>query len=518
MPSSKRRQRIVVVKGNNNYDRRRRSYIFVIVLLLFVVIAALILLWAYGLFFVATTGFDGSDGARHLPVGGVRSSSGVVEGGVSLSLPQAVVEQGSVGGIRKQQQQQQQQRQQEVQTAKKVDRRIITARVAEESPSSQQQQQQQQQAKVAEGDDGEGGLAYFTNVAQNLAALTPAKLLERLERDDMFGTRTFDSELQRRETSLGRVLTMDEIKDLFPCPADDRRITLPNVRLEDKARDFRDGKRGTFLFFQHLRKAGGTNFCALATTNLPKRAQPPYYCMPDMAWSGQRNAGYLHSWSNAEIGTRMAQSGYRIAGNEWENFDIDRHFDLPAVFATSFRKPLDRALSQFRFECIEDRGCNIKDVHKWWDTRKDLYNVYTTTFADVSQGSKNTVKIFRGEGDAANERRKIIATAINTVAKFNIVLSMEWLAYSGTQVQSILGFNDLSALTTRVRPHITQARRNDGQDTNNLGSASIAKASWDPKEYLDAEQYTRMSEDLALDEILTDVARRMFLERLVCEE
>ena len=345
MPSSKRRQRIIVVKGNNNYDRRRRSYIFVIVLLLFVVIAALILLWAYGLFFVATAGFDGSDGARHLPVGGVRSSSGVVEGGVSLSLPQAVVEQGSAGGIRKQQQQQQQQRQQEVQTAKKVDRRIITARVAEESPSSQQQQQQQE-AKVAEGDDGEGGLAYFTNVAQNLAALTPAKLLERLERDDMFGTRTFDSELQRRETSLGRVLTMDEIKDLFPCPADDRRMTLPNVRLEDKARNFRDGKRGTFLFFQHLRKAGGTNFCALATTNLPKRAQPPYYCMPDMAWSGQRNAGYLHSWSNAEIGTRMAQSGYRIAGNEWENFDIDRHFDLPAVFATSFRKPLDRALSQ----------------------------------------------------------------------------------------------------------------------------------------------------------------------------
>lgn len=27
-----------------------------------------------------------------------------------------------------------------------------------------------------------------------------------------------------------------------------------------------------------------------------------------------------------------------------------------------------------------------------------------------------------------------------------------------------------------------------------------------------------MSEDLALDEILTDVARRMFLERLVCED
>jgi hypothetical protein len=34
---------------------------------------------------------------------------------------------------------------------------------------------------------------------------------------------------------------------------------------------------------------------------------------------------------------------------------------------------------------------------------------------------------------------------------------------------------------------------------------------------LDADQYKKMSEDLALDEILTEVARRMFLERLVCE-
>jgi|EP01082_Thalassiosira_pseudonana_P006234 hypothetical protein len=111
-----------------------------------------------------------------------------------------------------------------------------------------------------------------------------------------------------------------------------------------------------------------------------------------------------------------------------------------------------------------------------------------------------------------------MSAAIDTLSKFHIVLSMEWLAYSSPQVQSILGFDDLSALTTRVRPHITQATRNDGQEINTLGSASIAKASWVPKEYLDAEQYKRMSEDLALDEILTDVARRMFLERLVCKD
>jgi len=204
----------------------------------------------------------------------------------------------------------------------------------------------------------------------------------------------------------------------------------------------------------------------------------------------------------------MKSSGFRIAGNEWENFDISRHFDLPAVFATSFRKPLDRALSQFRFECIEDRGCHEKDVHKWWAKRMDLYNVYTKTFVDLS---------FRGKY-SSDERRKFMRIAIDTLSKFHIVLNMEWLAYGGHQVRSVLGFDDLTALTTRVRPHITQAKRDDGQQKNTLGSASIKKASWVPSEYLDEEQYKKMSEDLALDEILTDVARRMFLERLVCKD
>jgi hypothetical protein len=36
-----------------------------------------------------------------------------------------------------------------------------------------------------------------------------------------------------------------------------------------------------FVYYQHLRKAGGTGFCDLAKSNLPRRAIPPYYCMPD---------------------------------------------------------------------------------------------------------------------------------------------------------------------------------------------------------------------------------------------
>jgi hypothetical protein len=102
-----------------------------------------------------------------------------------------------------------------------------------------------------------GGYEYYKSVALELAGLEPQMTLHRLEMDDPFGTRKFDAELLRRETDLGRVLDVNEIRALFPCPENEYRITLPDVRMESKARDFRNGKRGTFLFFQHLRKVRG---------------------------------------------------------------------------------------------------------------------------------------------------------------------------------------------------------------------------------------------------------------------
>ena len=102
----------------------------------------------------------------------------------------------------------------------------------------------------------EGGYARFSDLAQDLAALPPADALARLERDDPFGARKFAADLLEHETNRGRVLTIDEIQQLFSCPRREERITLPDARVEEKARNFREGVTGTFLFFQHLRKAG----------------------------------------------------------------------------------------------------------------------------------------------------------------------------------------------------------------------------------------------------------------------
>jgi hypothetical protein len=361
----------------------------------------------------------------------------------------------------------------------------------------------------------------WKKLAVQLAELPPDEILSVLRTQDPFGVRRFEERLLQMESDKQAILKLDEIRQLFPCPTEER-ITLPDQRNHELARKYRQGlsqlkqskEDFVFLFFQHLRKAGGTNFCGLAERNLLKPQVPQYFCMPDFHWDTVRKcAGCLLAYSNEEISSRMTQAGHRILGNEWENFD-SRFFDLPAVFATSFRRPLDRALSQFRFECIEDRGCRIKQVEPWWEKRKDLTNVYIWTFAKMPTRMISVAKT----KEAAQKRKEAMGKALDTVARYNLVLAMEWLAYAGDHTRDVLGFTDTSTMTERIRPHINQAKRTDGQEHNQLGAAGIAKASWTPENYLSKEQYKIMSEDLALDEILTDAARRMFLERIVCDD
>lgn len=362
----------------------------------------------------------------------------------------------------------------------------------------------------------DGGFDGWQRVVEELAALPPADLLEALEGRDPFGVRRFGEALVERESQLGRLLRLDELRGLFPCPQERERVSLPDLRDAARRDAFRRGDAGTWLFFQHLRKAGGTNFCTLAKRNLPRERVSRYYCMPDFDWTGgwrERQAGFLQHWPNEEIERRMAAEGWRVAGNEWDRFER-RFFDLPGtVFATSFRSPVHRALSQFRFECAEERGCHVKTMEEWWPRRKDLYNVYTTTFSDA-RGPLAKWYLDEVPG-AAEHRRRLAVSALEVLQRFNLVLVMEWLSYAGEAVAENLGFRDLSALTERVRPHISQRRRDDGQGTI-AGAAGVGKASWDPRERLSPEMYKSVSESLALDELLTDAARRFFLERLVC--
>lgn len=374
----------------------------------------------------------------------------------------------------------------------------------------------------------------WLNVALFLASQSPSELLSILDQVDPFQVRAFDASLIQSELEHERSLSPAELAQLFPCPPIGQRITLPNQVNQTKAKLFRDNSRmssdtlndnnnGYFLFFQHLRKAGGTHFCSLAQANLLPKHVPDYYCMPDWEWSHYKTAGYLHSYTNQQLIQYQQQQGWRIAGNEWQPFRTipqqqDSHLHLPAVFATSFRKPLHRALSQFRFECIENRGCTIKNVTHWWEVEGALKNVYLSTFADITQ----LYGFYRACHDmtevAIQQRRTWIEHAMNVLSQFHLVLIMEWLAYASPLLQSVLGFHHTEGVTQRVRPHIVQAQRQGGKEFNHLGAAGIQSdgASWEPQEYLDSHTFRTMSEDLALDALLTDIARRIFLERTVC--
>ena len=104
-----------------------------------------------------------------------------------------------------------------------------------------------------------------------------------------------------------------EHPSLFTCPIEQERITMPDFRHQEVIRRFREEGKG-FIFFQHLRKAGGTGFCDLAQRNMPGTI-PPYYCMPD-----QRGSLATPPWNTEWLLQTMEEHHYRIAANEWDAF------------------------------------------------------------------------------------------------------------------------------------------------------------------------------------------------------
>jgi hypothetical protein len=162
-----------------------------------------------------------------------------------------------------------------------------------------QQQQQRRRVRAGGGSSDNKKISslnskpkstYFEwkKYAVELAGMSPEDIVNTLKKDDPFGVRTFEARLLKTESEKERFLSLTELQDLFPCPTstsnggiaagDGERITLPDQRDQNKAEAFRNGTVPYFLFFQHLRKAGGTNFCSLAKDNLLKKELPKYYC------------------------------------------------------------------------------------------------------------------------------------------------------------------------------------------------------------------------------------------------
>ena len=156
---------------------------------------------------------------------------------------------------------------------------IVTTTTTIRGGKQQQQQRRIRANSNGNNDNNNPKLTYseWKNFAVQLAGMKPSDIVRTLKKNDPFGVRTFEKKLLDTESEKGRFLSLQEIQEVFPCPNTER-ITLPEQRNNDKALAFRNGTKPFFLFFQHLRKAGGTNFCTLAEHNLKKEDLPPYYC------------------------------------------------------------------------------------------------------------------------------------------------------------------------------------------------------------------------------------------------
>eukprot|EP00596_Hydrurales_sp_CCMP1899_P010502 CAMPEP_0119034664 /NCGR_PEP_ID=MMETSP1177-20130426/1675_1 /TAXON_ID=2985 /ORGANISM="Ochromonas sp, Strain CCMP1899" /LENGTH=321 /DNA_ID=CAMNT_0006992269 /DNA_START=221 /DNA_END=1183 /DNA_ORIENTATION=+ len=203
----------------------------------------------------------------------------------------------------------------------------------------------------------------------NLAESDPSELIIRLQEQDPLGINSGPKG--------------------FQCPSSSSRIDFPSfVNIENSAH-FKEGVDGSFIFYQHLRKAGGTGFCDLANNNLPKDAVPSYYCMPD-------NRGSLSTppWNQPEyIMNQMKARNYKIAANEWDVF-YDTQADMKdVVLATTIRHPIDRWYSQYRFEHLEHRDGSTSDAK-----RQSMLEVYNSC-KGWTMGTNYYVKTFIGNID-----------------------------------------------------------------------------------------------------------------------
>lgn len=87
-----------------------------------------------------------------------------------------------------------------------------------------------------------------------------------------------------------------------------------------------DNNRQTVaVYYEHLSKAGGTSFCKLAQSNMPKAEVPKYYCMPSEPGMPDARIG---SWTVDKLKNYFKQKPHRLVSNG-KYLDLQRNIYWP---------------------------------------------------------------------------------------------------------------------------------------------------------------------------------------------
>ncbi|CAM9813092.1 unnamed protein product, partial [Ectocarpus fasciculatus] len=331
-----------------------------------------------------------------------------------------------------------------------------------------------------------------------------------LERLFQLGVKNPDLLIQ--ELKNGDPLNVSLGPDGFICPTEPgTALSDPAAADADRLTRFVAAEPGTWIFYQHLRKAGGTGFCQLATDNLKKGEVPPYYCMVD-----RRGSLATPPWNDPTYTTQKLRNGkFRISANEWDVF-YESMFQWPgAIFATTMRDPIDRIYSQYRFEHLEHRDGSGKEAKR--KQAKEYYlsqrgwtmgnNYYIKTFL----GDQDKTPAKAGTGDFywtySKYRQKKLTwdmfdSALRNIMRFHLIFITEWLEPSSTAI-----LNRTLHWTVppkQVLPHEVQALRR-------IKVSSSAEDKMPPDDYL------YILRDNIFDLLFFRAVQRIYLERLNCQ-
>lgn len=301
---------------------------------------------------------------------------------------------------------------------------------------------------------------------------------------------------------------------------------LPKRPSAEAAKIFRErgvGSAPTMVWYEHLSKAGGTSFCKLAKKNMKRKEIPAYYCMPSEPGMPDARVG---QWANDKLGAYLTRTGEVLVSNEWEPFPLAR-LDLQTpgtplnlVFVTSIRDPLNRLLSAYRFWGVLHNPAGQKPPAKRW-----LRNMEARALADsksprgmgkgvgtgrdfiarVGMPNFATWKFSGGEmpvlGNvdeaAIGEWSGPLEVAINTLARFDLVIPMELLSKHPEPLGDLLGWKDFSE--THVVP--------SGKVVNNDASTELG----------DEESLQKLWAANKLDILLYTWVKAVYLARINCK-
>jgi hypothetical protein len=321
---------------------------------------------------------------------------------------------------------------------------------------------------------------------------------------------------------------------------------------KQKHRNDKSSSSNVLLWYEHISKAGGTAFCGLANSNMPKPTVPRYHCMPR---KGELMDGRVGSWSNDELIEFINENEYRVVSNEWDPFDLNKlqlsGRDLYAkktgiqsspslMFVTTLRDPADRLLSSYSF--FSDHSDEEKKDPKNWGVwmRRNLgraanfhigkksafraniarknYMVWRFSGGDFPPVEENQTifssksKVFPSVVTDTSVWKHPFETAVRVLSQHDLILPMDVMTQeSGKKaLEEVLGWTQFSASGRGIKGEKESGHVVTTGEVRNSNAKSYLE------EQGSGEEFQALWERNWLDFILWYWSRAVFFARLHC--